>query len=117
MSQTPATVDHLPSGAPGRRSRLVRYLAVGYTLVVVYATLYPFARWRVPAEAPFAFLLAPWPRYYTLSDVLLNVLGYVPLGFLLALALLPLLSARTAAVCATLAGTLLCLGLEAIQQF
>jgi VanZ family protein len=116
MFHPSASADRPPSGRPARRSRLVRYLAVGYTLVVVYATLYPFADWGAPAEAPFAFLLAPWPRYYTLSDVLLNVLGYVPLGFLYALALLPLLPARAAAVSAAAAGTLLCLGLEALQQ-
>ena len=114
----PSTHVSLPPRAgSARRSRLVRYLAVGYTLLVAYATLYPFEGWRAVAEPPFSFVFAPWPRYYTLSDVILNVLGYVPLGFLLALALLPLISERAAAVWATVGGTLLCLGLESTQQF
>lgn len=111
---TPSRGPRRPSG---RRSRLVRYLLAGYTLLIAYASLYPFRAWREPAEALLAFLLAPWPRYYTLTDVVLNVLGYAPLGFLLALALLPLIARRAAAVVATLAGALLSLGMEAIQQF
>jgi len=111
------TLPHPPRRTSGRRSRLVRYLLTGYTLLIAYASLYPFHAWREPAEPLLAFLPAPWPRYYTLSDVMLNVLGYVPLGFLLALALSPLIAPRAAAVVATLAGTLFCLGMETIQQF
>ena len=117
MTRPSAQVDLPPRAGSARRSRLVRYLAVGYTLLVAYATLYPFHGWRALGDPPLGFVLAPWPRYYTLSDVLLNVLGYVPLGFLLALALLPMVSRRSAVVWATLGGTLLCLGLETTQQF
>lgn len=68
-----------------RRSWLVEYLAVAYTVLVVYASLYPFSV-RLPlASAPFAFLFKAWPRYYTVADVALNVLGYLPLGLLVAL--------------------------------
>ena len=67
-----------------RHSPLVTYLAVGYTLLVAYASLYPFRTWRGPIDGAFSFLLAPWPRYYTFFDLLVNVLAYVPLGFLFA---------------------------------
>ena len=33
-----------------RRSRLIRYLAVGYTLLIAYASLYPFRTWRGPGS-------------------------------------------------------------------
>ena len=102
---------------PLRRSRLVIYLCVGYTLLVAYASLYPFGPWRVPFEGPLAFLLAPWPRYYTFFDLLLNVLAYLPLGFLLSLAALAWTPAHTAAVGATLAGAALSLTLELVQGF
>jgi len=111
------TLVHAPLRAYGRHSRLVRYLIVGYTLLICYASWYPFRSWREPAETWFAFVIAPWPRYYTVADVVLNVLSYSPLGFLLALALLPRTNVRTAAVLATLAGTLLSLGMETVQQF
>lgn len=106
-----------PPRAAGRPSRLVRYLLVGYTLLICYASWYPFHPWREPAEAWFAFLVAPWPRYYTVADVVLNVLSYFPFGFLVGLALLPRASARTGAILATLAGTLLSFGMESLQQF
>jgi VanZ family protein len=100
-----------------RRSRLVRYLSVGYTLLIAYASLYPFDAWRGALDNPLGFLLADWPHYYTASDLALNVVAYVPLGFLLALALLPYLRVRHAALFATLAGTLLSIGMEVLQQF
>lgn len=111
------TLVHAPLPAYGRRSHLVRYLVVGYTLLICYASWYPFQPWREPAETWFAFLVAPWPRYYTVADVVLNVLSYFPFGFLVGLALLPRTSARTGAVLATLAGTLLSFSMESVQQF
>jgi VanZ family protein len=105
-----------PQSAP-RRSRLVRYVTVAYTLLVAYATLHPLAGWQLPPDGAFGFVLSPWPRYYTYADLLLNVAGYVPLGFLVALSLRARLSVRAAVVAATAAGTLLSLGLEAAQSF
>ena len=57
-----------------------------YAILIVYASLYPFDNWRFQGMAPWSFLTAPWPRYWTGFDVLSNVLGYAPLGFLQALA-------------------------------
>ena len=57
-----------------------------YAGLIVYASLYPFEGWRVQGIAPWSFLLAPLPRYWTGFDVVSNVLGYAPLGFLCALA-------------------------------
>lgn len=111
------TLVHAPLPPYGRRSHLVRYLTVGYTLLICYASWYPFHSWRDPGDAWFAFVLAPWPHYYKLSDVIVNVAGYFPFGFLVALALLPRTDARTGAVLATLAGTALSLAMETVQQF
>ena len=58
-----------------------------YALLIVYASLYPFDNWRIQGIAPWAFLTAPLPRYWTGFDVWSNVVGYAPFGFLLALAL------------------------------
>jgi VanZ family protein len=109
------THRHPDSGA--RQSRFVQYLTVAYTLLVAYASLYPFAGWQVPLDGALGFVLSPWPRYYTYADLLLNIAGYVPLGFLLTLTLRPHLSVRASAVAATTAGTLLSLALEAAQSF
>jgi hypothetical protein len=82
--------QHLDGAQIGvaRRSRLVRYLSFAYVVLVVYASLYPFRPWRELAASPFTFLWEPWPRHYTATDVALNVMGYLPLGFLIALSAL-----------------------------
>jgi VanZ family protein len=100
-----------------RRSRLVRYLTVGYTLLIAYASLYPFDQWRGVLDNPLGFLLEDWPRYYTVTDLALNAVAYGPLGFLLALALLPYTRTFSAAVVATLAGTLLSVAMEVLQHY
>ena len=53
--------------------------------LIVYASLYPFEHWRDQGIAPWSFLWAPWPKYWTAFDVVANVLGYAPLGFFLCL--------------------------------
>ena len=60
-------------------------LAVIYAALLVYASLYPFTDWRYQGTAPFSFLISPWPKYWTRFDVAVNILGYMPLGFLLVL--------------------------------
>lgn len=55
--------------------------------MVVYASLYPFTGWRDQGVVPFAFLQAPLPQYWTGFDIGSNLVGYAPLGFLLAVAL------------------------------
>jgi VanZ family protein len=108
---------HRDPGSGVHPSRLVRYLAVAYTLLVAYASLYPLAGWRAALDGAFDFLGSPWPRYYTFTDLLLNVAGYLPLGFLVALVLRSRFSSIVSCVLATAAGTLLSLGLEALQNF
>ena len=47
-------------------------LAGIYAALIVYASLYPFDNWRSQGVDWTAFLLAPWPRYWTGFDVLAN---------------------------------------------
>lgn len=99
-------------------------LAAAYTALVVYASLYPFSGWRDQGIAPWEFLFSPWPRYWTGFDVAANIVGYIPLGFLLALSFLrrgsftfaPTNNIAAVAV-ATLAGGLLSLAMEATQSY
>src|SRR5690349_8449784 len=100
-----------------RRSRLVRYLSIAYVLLVFYASLYPFRPWRELAASPFTFLWEPWPRHYTATDVALNVMGYLPLGFLVTLAALGRTTPRWAALFAVLIGTAVSTSMEALQSY
>ena len=70
----------------GQRRTAALALAAFYAGLIVYASLYPFEGWRVQGIAPWSFLWAPLPRYWTGFDVVSNVLGYAPLGFLVSLA-------------------------------
>lgn len=63
-------------------------LSLAYVVLIVYASLYPFTGWRDQGVAPWAFLWSPWPKYWTAFDLTSNVLGYAPVGFLLALSFL-----------------------------
>jgi len=92
-------------------------LAWIYMVLIVYASLYPFDNWRVQGIAPWSFLWAPLPKYWTGFDVLSNVLGYAPLGFLLALALHRTRRRWPGIWLATLAATGLSLSMETLQMF
>ena len=90
-------------------------LSLIYAALIVYASLYPFEGWRVQGLAPWAFLWAPWPRYWTGFDVMSNLLGYAPFGFLLALAL-QRSAVRAPVLLATLTAGVLSVSLESTQM-
>jgi VanZ family protein len=52
-----------------------------WALLLAYASLYPFWPLRVPAPDAIAGFFLP-PRYPSRSDVVFNVIAYVPLGML-----------------------------------
>lgn len=99
------------------KPRLAGFVALAYTGVIVYASLQPFAGWRMPSGQVLGFLTAPWPRYITAADIALNVAAYLPLGTVLFVTLRPPLRAVWALVFATLIATLLSLALESVQMF
>ena len=98
-------------------------LAQAYGALIVYASLYPFSGWRDQGVAPLEFLGSPWPKYWTAFDIVANVAGYAPLGFLLALSHLrrersaPAGPVTRAMLVATLSAALLSLLMEALQSY
>lgn len=91
--------------------------ALAYILVIIYASLQPFIDWRALPGDFGGFLFEPWPRWITVDDVLFNFAAYLPLGFLLALALCARCSAQTAVALAAVACIGLSFTLEAAQQY
>lgn len=85
--------------------------ALAYCGMIVYGSLFPFFDWRWPHRIPFLFLFQSWPHYITRTDVLTNILAYLPLGFLLSKA------TRGMVLIPVLYGTLLSLTMEALQTF
>jgi hypothetical protein len=85
--------------------------------VIVYASLYPFSGWRNQEIAPWAFLWAPLPLYWTASDVFINLFGYVPFGFFLALTNIRVKHTHRQFSFNWLFGVLLSLVLESLQTY
>lgn len=100
-----------------RPSSFLRAALPVYVFLIVYASLYPFEGWRFAGVFPLAYLGAPFPRYWTVFDVLVNIAGYIPLGVLLATAVSPRLRGIKALLFAFAAGTLLSFSMEALQAF
>ena len=97
--------------------RLAWILALAYLLVIVYASLQPFRGWRVPPEEVLRFLTAPWPRYITLEDIVVNLAAYAPLGFLLSIGCGVRYGPGRGVLAATFAAALASLAMEAAQMF
>ena len=79
------TPERRAGGYSAHSVRLAGILAFAYLLTIVYASLQPFRGWRMPAPEIIGFLGAPWPRYITLEDIVVNVAAYLLLGFLLSI--------------------------------
>ena len=92
-------------------------LSLIYACLIVYASLYPFGEWRDQGIFPMAYLGQPWPKYWTGFDIGINILGYFPLGFFLALAALRTGQETRVVLAATLAAALLSLLLETTQSY
>lgn len=92
-------------------------LALVYAGLIVYASLFPFAGWRDQGVAPWFFLTAPLPRYWTVFDVVANLVGYMPLGFFLVLSALRTGRSRFALRLAVLVALMLSLLMESLQVY
>ena len=86
-------------------------------MVIAYTSLQPFSGWWIPPEEIRTFLSAPWPRYITLEDVLVNICAYVPLGFLLARAFMARYGMHRAVLIAAALALLTSVAMESIQMF
>lgn len=88
-----------------------------YLLLLAYGSLYPLSGWHGSSHDALNFVLSPWPRYVTRTDLITNVLAYLPLGYLLT-TWLRLYTGRWQAVAwVVLASTLFSLLMESAQTF
>jgi VanZ family protein len=105
--------------APGRHGSSATLLALVYAALVLYASLYPFDGWRWPPGQALATLaLLPTALHQSAFDVVSNLLGYLPLGALLAVAALRSgWHMRAAVVAAVLSSAGLSFACELLQHF
>jgi VanZ family protein len=94
-------------------------LALAFIALVVYASLYPFTGWRWPAaQSGLALLQLPWPPWRDRFDEAANLIGYVPLGALLFVAVVRSGGRATWGVVAALTCSAgLSYGVEVTQSF
>lgn len=104
----------MPSQEP---SALAGRLAFACAALIGYASLHPLSGWTISGLPTFDFLIEPWPRYFSVTDLVVNIVGYLPLGFLLVAAQRRSRSAARALLLACLLGGLLSLGVEIAQNF
>ena len=102
---------------PAYRRTIAAPLALCWLVLILHASLYPFVGWRSQDVPPWAYLYAPWSPYWTAFDVWINLVGYLPLGFLFTLALLRRGHGRRVCWLGLLAPALLSLLLEGLQSY
>jgi VanZ family protein len=88
-----------------------------YTILILYASWYPFFGWQDKGMAPWHYLFLPLPHYWTKFDLAANVLAYIPFGFGVVLALYPHARGILAFLLAAAAGVLLSGVIEAGQTY
>lgn len=88
-----------------------------YALIIIDTSLFPFGGWRDLGLPPYDFLVADWPRRPLPFDLFVNVVGYLPLGFVAGLALHPRARGPTMVLAATLLCAVLSIQLEAVQTY
>ncbi len=99
------------------RRTIATPLALCWLALIVHASLYPFEGWRSQNVPPWAYLSAPWSPYWSGFDVGINLICYIPLGFLFALALARSGYPRLAWWVGLLAPALLSLLFEGLQSY
>ena len=99
------------------RARLRTWLAIGYALFIVYASLSPFTGWREQGLNFIEVLAAPLSLTYTAFDTVVNLLSYLPFGLLAGLMLRARFGAPISAMLALCLGILLSAGMEDLQMY
>ncbi|TFW22603.1 hypothetical protein E4L96_07555 [Massilia arenosa] len=109
--------DPVALPAPARPSPVSRAALLAYLLLIVYASWFPFSGWRSSGLSPLAFFNLQMPRYWTAFDLIVNVIGYIPLGILLVFSLYPRLRGAWAVLVAALLGILVSGAMEVVQNY
>lgn len=94
----------------------MRRLVLVFLLLIVYGSLYPFGGWSEPLAPLFGFLFAN-PARVEKADLVQNVLAYMPFGLFMVAWLMRSTRFGVALVTAAVAGGVLSLTMESIQQF
>ena len=96
---------------------LARAMTLSYALLIIYVSLNPFDFDFQNGISLWAWLDAPLPRFITLFDVAVNILAYIPFGFLVMFAAYPRWRNFVALGVALGLSAALALGVETLQSW
>jgi VanZ family protein len=102
---------------PKPRVRLSAWLAIGYTVFIVYGSLSPFSGWREQGLDFIDVLSAPFQLTYTAFDAVINLLSYLPFGLLIGLVLRERFGALGGVMLSLCAGMALSACMEFLQMY
>ncbi len=104
--------------APRKGSPVARASLLAYLFLIVYASWFPFSGWHNQGLSPLIFLESTsMPRYWTMFDAVINVVGYIPFGVLLVYAMYPRLRGIWAFLLAAACGGFVSGLMEGVQTY
>lgn len=102
---------------PGISKVAIGFFSLLYLVVLVYGTLYPYQGWRVPEGGFLRNFLETEMSSLSATDMITNVLIYIPAGSLWAAFLAPRIRWPAAVLLAIVLGAGLSFSLEVMQVF
>lgn len=96
---------------------MAQLLLILYLCLVIYTSLTPFNFLLDSHLLPWSWLLAPTPRYIPIFDVITNIVGYLPFGFLMIFSLYPRLLKWSALIITLFLGIFVSGCLESLQTY
>jgi len=75
------------------------------------------SNWRATGLPVFDYLIAPWPKYFEVGEIIVNLIGYMPLGFIVVSALSRGWTRKRKVAVTVLCAVLLSFCVETIQNF
>jgi len=73
--------------------------------------------WTAKGLPLFDYLIEPWPKYFEIGEIIVNLIGYVPLGFIVVSALPQGWTRKKQVAVSVLCAVLLSFSMETIQNF
>src|SRR3569833_3276471 len=101
------------------RARSAIYLkaTIAYLLQLMFGSHFPFDQWDAARGGLHAWLSPLWPAHLSRSDVVTNLVVYIPFGLFMALAWSRRTSPRMKIALITLGGLVFCLCLVFLQSY
>lgn len=90
---------------------------LSYLLLIIYASLYPFIPWNDIGIPMWSYISLSLPKYWLKFDLIINILGYIPLGIIGCIISYPIKNKKNFYLVIILFSILLSSTMEAIQTY